>query len=296
MTTVLEQTRQLHADIERCERGVIKCLQEREKLSRHKELLWNEHRVAHLCQSAGAHSAALRRLYEDEDGSRRNDMVALSGAGRSEAQFSAFYDRLRDIKDYYRRFPPGELLNPQDQEGGDSEQYTKPSEPLWSGEEAWGRFLDLHAFHEMWLNLPGNNPAGEEPATYAEYVESFGSLGEVPINKKRAWGPRYQTYAEALRDYLSSFARRSQPLVEFDDFFAGGKAAFEAQWAAGTVLGWGNGTRAGPSEEEEEGIDLGPFETAVAVAEAVSMEDLKEELARLGLKVSCPSILAHTSC
>ena len=75
-------------------------------------------------------------------------------------------------------------------------------------------------------------------------------------------------------------------MVEFDEFLAGGKAAFEAQWTTGAVLGWGNGARAGPNEEEEEGIDLEPFETAEALADAIGMEDLKEELARLGLKVS----------
>ena len=289
MTTIMEQTRQLHADIERCERGVIKSLQEREGLTRHKEQLWNEHRISHLCNTVGSHSSALRDLYEDADASRRNEMQSLSGGGRTESQFAAFYDRLRDIKDYYRRFPPAELLSPVDQEGGDAELYPKPAEPHWSGEEAWGRFLDLHTYHEMWLNMPGNNQEGDDPMTYSEYVESFSNLGEVPINKKRAWGPRYTAYTEALRDYLSSFAKRAQPLVEFDEFMAGGAMAFEAAWTAGSLPGWGRSV--GVEDEEDEGINLLPFDTAEALAGAVDMDDLKEELSRLGLKV-CISFLS----
>jgi splicing factor 3A subunit 3 len=295
MSTLLERTRQLHADIERCERGVVKCLRERDEISRHKELLWNEHRISHLCQEVGEHSSALRAVYDDTDGSRRGEMSVFSGGGKSEKQFGAFYDRLRDIKDYYRRFPSAELLDPQSEEGGEAEIYTKPAEPVWSGEEAWGRFLDLHAHHEAWMNLPGNNIVAEkkqsegegddddaEPTTYAEYVDMFSGLAEIPVTKKRAWGRRYAAYLEALRDYLVGFAKRAQPLVPFSGCWPeDGEKDFEEKWVQGSVAGWG--AKAGGAQQEE-GIDLGPCHTAQALGAAVGMEDLKEELERLGLK------------
>ena len=308
MSTGLETTRQLHADIERCanpsgsgapeprapkkltppppmavrrcERGVVKCLKERDGLKRHRDVLWNEHRTAHLCRVIGERSASLRAVYADDDGARQAEMAAFSGGGRSEKQFSAFYDRLGEIKDYYQRFPPEAPLNPAEEEGGDEEKFPAPPEPQWTGEEAWGRFLDLHSFHETWLNLPGNRAADEEPTTYAEFVESFSALAQVPVSKKRTWGGRYLSYAQALRDYLASFARRAQPLVDLDEFNATAAKSFEEQWAAGAVPGWGKA-----AASEEEGIDLEPFATAAALAEAISMEDLKEELSRLGLKV-----------
>ena len=284
MTTRVEETRQLHADIERCERGIVNCLKERDGLKRHRDVLWNEHRTGHLCSVIGERGAALRDVYADADGTRQGEMQAFSGGGSGEKQFAAFYGRLGEIQDYYQRFPPQALLNPAEEEGGDEESFPSPPEPAWTGEEAWGRFLDLHTFHEIWLNLPGNRAADEEATPYAEFVASFAALAAVPVNKKRAWGPRYASYAGSLRDYLATFAKRAQPLVESDEFRATSKEAFEAQWAAGSVPGWGAAGQTAATEADEDAIDLATFETAAEVAEGVSMEDLKEELTRLGLK------------
>lgn len=282
--TIVEETRQLHADIERCERGLVKCLKERDGLKRHKDLLWNEHRTGHLCQVIGERAAALRAVYDDADGARQGELQVFSGGGSSEKQFDAFYSRLGEIKGYYQRFPAQSLLNPAGEEGGDEETFPAPQEPQWTGEESWGRFLDLHTFHETWLNLPGSRSAEEEPMPYAEFVASFADLADVPVNKKRSWGARYKSYAESLREYLASFVKRAQPLVNSAEFEDTTKEAFEEQWAAGSVPGWG--AASSQAAADEDGIDLGPFETAAAVAENVSMDDLKEELMRLGLKVS----------
>ena len=43
------------------------------------------------------------RIYADEDGARKEEIAAL--AQPDTGSFSNFYDRLKDIKDYYRRFP-----------------------------------------------------------------------------------------------------------------------------------------------------------------------------------------------
>eukprot|EP01046_Picozoa_sp_COSAG06_P052519 COSAG06_NODE_8839_length_2056_cov_3.202351_2_plen_292_part_00 len=279
--TIVEETRQLHADIERSERGVVKCLKERDGLKRHKDMLWNEHRTGHLCQVIGERSAALRSVYADADGTWQGELQSFSGGGSGQKQFSAFYSRLGEIKEYYQRFPPEQLLNPAEEEGGDEETFPVPQEPQWTGEESWGHFLDLHTFHDTWLNLPGNRAADQEPMPYAEFVASFAALAEVPVNKKRSWGAWYLSYAGSLRDYLAAFAKRAQPLVDCAEFDAATKEAFEQQWAAGSVPGWG----AASAKADEDGIDLGPFETAAALGEAVSMDDLKEELTRLGLKV-----------
>lgn len=160
-----------------CDSAVVKALRERESLKRHKDLLWNEHRMNHLCQEAGAHASKLQRIYEDADGARRAELVALSGGNRPEVQFKVFNDKLREVQDYYRKFPPAEPLQPASQEGGEDESYELPPEPVWSGEEFWGRYLDLHVHHEHWLNLPGNTPTdGTSPLTYADYTDTFGDF------------------------------------------------------------------------------------------------------------------------
>ena len=211
---------------------VVVALRERETLKRHKDLLWNEHRMCHLCEEAGAHAEQLKTIYEDTDGARRAELVALSGGGRAEIQFKAFNDRLREVQGYYRKFPASEPLQPATQEGGDDEGYTLPSEPVWSGEEFWGRYLDLHSFHEAWLNLPGNTPSdGSEPQSYADYADSFGNLGEVPVAKKTGWGSKYQSYVKLLRIYLDGFARKVQPLLQCTDPWLPPRAEFDAAWA-----------------------------------------------------------------
>ena len=43
------------------------------------------------------------RIYEDEDGARKEEIAAL--AQPESGSFAAFYDRLKEVKEYYRRFP-----------------------------------------------------------------------------------------------------------------------------------------------------------------------------------------------
>ena len=57
--------------VRRCERGVVRCLKERDGLKRHRDVLWNEHRTAHLCRVIGERSASLRAVYADDDGARQ---------------------------------------------------------------------------------------------------------------------------------------------------------------------------------------------------------------------------------
>ena len=107
----------------------MQCLKERETLKRHKDVLWNEHRMCHLCEEAGDHTAKLKGIYEDANGSRRQELVALSGGGRTEVQFKAFNEKMREIQDYYRKFPT-EPLEPGTQDGGDEEAFPRPDDPV----------------------------------------------------------------------------------------------------------------------------------------------------------------------
>ena len=49
---------------------------------------------------------ALREIYEDKDGMRRDEITALSGPN----EFGEFYNRLKQIRDFHRRHP-GRVLN-----------------------------------------------------------------------------------------------------------------------------------------------------------------------------------------
>ena len=120
---------------------------------------------------------------------------------------------------------------------------------MWSGEEFWGRYLDLNVHHESWINLPGNKVADAEPISYADYADAFGKLDDIPIGKKTAWGSKYHAYVKLLRMYLDSFATRAQPLLKHTDPWTPSKSEFDAAWAAGTVQGWGKPSAAADAED-----------------------------------------------
>lgn len=46
------------------------------------------------------------------------------------------------------------------------------------------------------------------------------------------------SYIKALHGYLTSFLRRSQPLVDYESQSAEQEADFEKKWEAGEIVGW----------------------------------------------------------
>lgn len=46
------------------------------------------------------------KIYEDEDKARKEEIEALGGEDKV---FSKFYDRLKEIREYHRKFPNHEL-------------------------------------------------------------------------------------------------------------------------------------------------------------------------------------------
>ena len=42
------------------------------------------------------------KIYEDEDGARKEEIAALAN---KDNPFAAFYDRLKEVREYHRRFP-----------------------------------------------------------------------------------------------------------------------------------------------------------------------------------------------
>ena len=114
-----------------------------------------------------------------------------AASGGVPPELSEFYDRLKSIKDYYRR-------NPQDTVASITQslelEYKKRNrdvdprrtERLFSGEEQCGRYLDLQYCFELYVNLPNIRKvdfvayiAGLESADEAfDGVERAVKLGE----------------------------------------------------------------------------------------------------------------------
>lgn len=63
------------------------------------------------------------KIYEDEDGARKEEIAAL--AQPETGSFAAFYDRLKEVKEYYKRFPTAEVTEVRKQ------MHAKPPSPSW---------------------------------------------------------------------------------------------------------------------------------------------------------------------
>jgi len=161
--------------------------------------LKQEHRVMQRTKEIQETSNQLLKLYEDEDGARKEELNALA-PGSNERVFEAFYERLKDMRAYYRKFP--DLGNATENA---AVRLTEPDVHVtFTGEEADGRYIDLHEFHDRFLNLKLF-----EPIDYLTYLDSFSKFDHIPSSRKH--GP-YIDYLQALLDYMIDYFRRALPL------------------------------------------------------------------------------------
>ncbi|KAI8816344.1 uncharacterized protein EV422DRAFT_297289 [Fimicolochytrium jonesii] len=240
MDSTLELQRRAHEEMERLEEAIVE-EKVNNKAKAHKDVLLQDHRINHYLERIQARSQQLLDLYEDKDGLRKADIQAITGA----SDFTEFYGRLRDIKDYYRR-TANVAVEPMewDIQKRDPEKEEQDLENQFSGEEALGKYLDLHATFEIYVNLKDLNKVN-----YLKYLEQFDKFDTIPMSTKRT--PQYARYLEALQTYLESFFARAQPLYNLQEARQHVLQGFEADWSLGTVRGW-----TVPKHDEEEGASL----------------------------------------
>lgn len=111
----------------------------------------------------------------------------------------------------------------------------------FSGEERFGKYVDLNEFYSRFLNLPLFHAASggtrAPRVDYLTYLSHFADFTGVPSSAKTQSAP-YQAYLRDLKAYLLDFYRRTQPLVDLDDVIAETAAKFDKQWALDEVKGW----------------------------------------------------------
>ena len=132
---------------------------------------------------------------------------------------------------------------------------------MFTGEEAFGRFLDLTTLHEDYLNIPINkNIPNNKRVTYLQYLQTFDQFVPPYMSMKRADKntDQYFAYVGRLADYLESFLRRTRPLEDLDRVFTSIDQDFEKSWYANEVPGWGKDIQpVGPSAPITEGTGEG---------------------------------------
>jgi splicing factor 3A subunit 3 len=106
---------------------------------------------------------------------------------------------------------------------------------MFSGEESYGRFLDLTGLHELYVNLPGI-----KRPTYLQYLDNFDIFAPplCAIKRPDKMTDQYFSYVGQLADYLESFMKRTRPLENLESLFKTFEDDFEKAWENNDVPGW----------------------------------------------------------
>lgn len=276
-TTFLEQTRGLHEDLEQLERVIVKDYQQDAKS--HKEKLMQNHRVRKRIDEMQEVANKLLKVYEDdtEEARHRKEEIAALGADNPTAVYAKFYDRLKELREYHKRFPVYDISTGED----DSALIKEEPKVVFTGEEANGRYLDLHELHRLFTN----GRFGRQ-IDYLEYLGSLSAFGSLPKHE-RLKAP-YRDYLQQLLRYLLSFYERTQPLSQVQKQLQKLVGEVEAAWKEGQVPGWEDRGLGGSSSEAQQAAaqlseDLEAYSDPTEL-EALGAEQLKQKLSQLGLK------------
>lgn len=198
-----------------------------------RDRLNRDHEVAQLLDQIQKQSAELLSLYEDKSGFRSKEILQISTGD----PFEEFYRQVSKIKEHHARYPNEQAENPEQwyrpRKGGDDQPYVVES--MFSGEEAYGRFFDLHNCHDAYLNLPN-----VKRLSYLQYLEVFDNFqpGQGGVKRADKLTDPYFKYLGELMEYLESFMRRTRPLENIDQVLEGWQQEFETAWEKGEVPGW----------------------------------------------------------
>lgn len=177
MDSIIEVQRQTHEEIEHFERALYQILAKPVLL--HQQKVQAEHRATQILDRISARVHTLNNLYQNDD-TRKQEIVAISGSSRTD-DLSEFYSRLGKIQEHHTKYPDGivdgfelELFalteDPMAEEA--DEDYLEEDRALcasgsnllvlhtslaignlFSGEESYGKYLDLQANHTAYNNL-----------------------------------------------------------------------------------------------------------------------------------------------
>ena len=281
----LEVTRALHEELELLEKAMYTELGDPStaRLKRPDEIA-RDQVVATLLEAHRTRSERLSRVYADGDGARREEIDVIMSEDDSLDQF---YGRLAKVREYHAKFPAEPVAESSEEQLLATVLETAADEGF-TGEEADGRYVDMHTLHEKFLNL-----RGIERVDYRTYLTQCGALpSHVPRDIAASHG--YQKYCRALLDYLVGFLRRTQPLTPVSQLLSAAETEFGERWDKREVARWQQqqeGDAAGGNGGEPSAgsggvsstVELGAYATAAAL-EPLGLEALKLELTRRGLK------------
>lgn len=219
-----------------------------------RDRLNRDHQISGFLSRIQDQSRRLLEIYKDTESLRSKEIQSISTGD----PFDEFYKQMTEIKEHHRRYPNQPVENLERaykrKAPGEGESATVEVDNMFTGEEAFGRFLDLTVSHEEYLNIQSKR------VSYLQYLQIFDNFGPQYIALKRAdkGTDQYFSYVGRLADYLESFLRRTRPLEDLDKFFTSIDQDFERTWEEDSVPGWEPEAHpAGPAAPVTEGTGEG---------------------------------------
>lgn len=220
-----------------------------------RDRLNRDHQIAGFLNRIQAQSKRLLDIYNDTEGLRTKEIQSISTGD----PFDEFYKQYAEIKDFHRKYPNEPVENLERaykrKAPGEGESATTEVDNMFTGEEAFGRYLDLTTIHEDYLNLHNI-----KRVPYLQYLTMFDNFGPPLMTLKRADKntDQYFNYVGRLADYLESFLMRTRPLEDLDKLFASIDESFEKAWEENAIPGWGpEALPVGPAAPTTEGTGEG---------------------------------------
>ncbi|KAK4996571.1 Pre-mRNA-splicing factor sap61 [Elasticomyces elasticus] len=231
----LEDQRSLHEEVERLEAAISEHLLEEPRQA--KDQLARDHQIRQLVDRAHTQSGRLLSIYNGDPATRTEEIQSMT----YDYSFESFYKGLEKIKDHHKRYPnqPVENLERAYKPGnGDSNKLGAGIDNMFTGEEAFGKFLDLNPLYDQFLNLPGVK--GVKHVTYLTYLTLFDIFTppDCPVRRLDKMTETYFDYVRALASYLQSFMRKIKPLEDLDRLFTTFDQEFSQLWEQDNVPGW----------------------------------------------------------
>ncbi|KAF8165493.1 hypothetical protein B0H34DRAFT_241401 [Crassisporium funariophilum] len=244
MDSIIEIQRQTHEELERFERALYTLLSRHS--NSHDQNLQHEHKASQMLDRISSRVTALNNLYQDED-ARKKELDALSGPSHHN-DLSEFYSRLGKIQEHHHKYPDAlpvgldleiaAFLDEPGQDGDDDFEEEDPIALLFSGEEGYGKYLDLYANHTAYNNLKN---IGKRPG-YLQYLDLLLAAQTGPIHSELSKDTRltkdFETYIRNLHAYLLSFTKKTQPLVDVETRQRESSNDFDRKWEAHEIPGW----------------------------------------------------------
>jgi splicing factor 3A subunit 3 len=226
METTLEQARRFHEEIEQAESAAVYQLLQKPKT--HKDQMLQQIRIKKMIDLIQEKSKQLLKLYRDDDGLMAVDISSISVLD----DLSEYYNRLEFISDHYksRRSALVKPFHPKDVLKNEEDEMVE-LEAMFTGDESFGRHLDLHELFNEYTNIKGVNRLD-----YLTYLDRFDRFKDIPLEVKKS--RIYYTYLKNMHEYLVDWIKRSQPLFNYEQLESDTSDEFERLWQEGTVPTW----------------------------------------------------------